>query len=1035
MSEPYAVKMPKLSDTMTEGVLVSWKKQPGEPVKRGEIIAEVETDKAIMEVEVFRDGYLAGPLAAEGATVAVGEPIGYLTEEPAGSVSTAAAAPAPVAVNGEPGGAEPEGVVQAIKMPKLSDTMTEGVLVSWKKQPGEAVKRGDIIADVETDKAIMEVEVFRDGFLSGPLAAAGSTVAVGEVIAYLVEQAEQALAAVVETRATAALASSAAEAPAPLAPAQPQVDLGPWASSMHAEPAARPGRGKASPRARAVAAELGVDLDTVTGTGPEGEITEHDVRMTKPAVAPWGGFRAAEIEVPGEGRAMTSMERAVAQSMSASLTMPTFHVSVNVRPEALIAAAKARGVSVTVAIARAAALAIAKAPKINWAYQPQDKLIERAEVHIGMAVASDDGGLVVPVLRSAEARGLEALNESWKGLVDRARKRKLKPEEYSGSTLQISNMGMFGVSQFDAIVTPGIASILAIAANGPEGMPITATCDHRVVNGMDAALYLGELKRLIENPAEWVGSGAAADLKTAVQPMRVDTASTQVPATAPLAAAHAGPAIPAGEWDFDVAIIGGGPGGEDCARDLVQHGLKVVLVNDAPFPGGECLWRGCIPSKTWRAAADRMRDRAGDARLGVEGTAGEIRLNWSQLEATRREVLEGRGQMALNTDKGVKITVKQGFARFAGPHELAIDTGGNSADPHRRALPGDGSQVERLRFGAAVIATGAPPFVPPIPGALDGVTSGLVLTSDTVWNLPEPPRRLLVIGGGAIGCEMAQMFADFGAEVTLLEVRDRILFEVEPEVARELTAVLNAEERLSVHTGVKVEMIEGTPMAGSVRYLPAGASEAVTVACDYVLMATGKRPVLAPLNLAAAGVKDDGRVIPVDAQCRTNVPHVFAVGDVNGGYMLAHTAAQQGRVAATTLTGEGGLAYDQNLDCGVIFCRPQAGFVGLSVEQAKAQGIEAVEAKMPIKIDAKAMIQGETHGFIKLVADAASERIVGVHMLADHVDTLIGEGVMMVAGQLTLTQVANAIHPHPTQTELFGELARRLRARIRRSRK
>mgnify|MGYP001313668373 CR=1 FL=1 len=697
-----------------------------------------------------------------------------------------------------------------------------------------------------------------------------------------------------------------------------------------------------------------------------------------------------QVDVPGEGRAMTSMEKAVSHAMTASLTLPTFNATMNIDTSKLTAAAKARKVSVTVAIAKACSVAMQNWPRMNWAYQPVDKLVERNEHNFGVAVKSDDGGLVVPILHGIESKGLEGLQEAWNDLVPRARIRKLSPAEFANPTFTISNMGMFGITHFTAIPTPGISAILAIAASGPQGTPFTITADHRVLNGADVAGYLVDLKNAIENPEAWIAGAAAA-----------------APPVSP---------IPEGNWDYPVVVIGGGPGGEDCARDLADHGIKVAMVHNEPFPGGECLWRGCIPSKAWRAAADVIRNRAHDAEMGVTGTS-KPKLDWDQVEKHRRWVQQSRGEMALKADKGMKINVIEGFGEFVDAHTLKV------------TAP-DGA-VNTLTFGAAVIATGAPAFVPPISGARENLASGGVVTSDTIWNLAKPPKKMAIVGGGVIGVEMAQIFRDFGCEILMLERNARILAEVEEEIAKTLIGLL--EKEISVVTGAEINGINGQPGSMSVAYKNAG-GEAAEFKCDVVLMATGKRPDTAKLNLDKIGVALDGAAIKVNARCQTSQPHIYAVGDVIGGYMLAHTAATQGRVAADNLLGHAA-TYDQDKDCAVTFSRPQAGFVGLTVAQAKAKGIDAVEAKMPMSIDAKAMITGETEGMIKLVADKASGRIIGVHYLADHTDTLIGTGVMMVAGEMTLNQVAKAIFPHPTQTELFGELARRLLARMRRTAK
>ncbi|MHB1951744.1 MAG: 2-oxo acid dehydrogenase subunit E2, partial [Acidiferrobacteraceae bacterium] len=321
----------------------------------------------------------------------------------------------------------------SIKMPQLSDTMTEGTLVSWEKEIGDAIQRGTVVATVETDKAIMDVEVFREGYLSGPLVPSGTLVPVGEALAYLVSEAAQVVRGEqgVRTAAPAAAGRRAVAASSVLAP-KTHVPAMPHGAS----PAPRPRAGRATPYARQLAGAHGIDINSLTGTGPGGSIVAADVSASSGS----GQATAAKrvFQVPGAGRPMDSMEKAVSHNMEFSLSMPLFRVTVHVRPERLTEAAKAARISMTVALAKAAALAIERHPKINAVYQHEDRIIERAQIDIGIAVETEGMGLVVPVLRDVLHAPLAELNATWRDLVSRARARRLKPAEYAHPTFTIS---------------------------------------------------------------------------------------------------------------------------------------------------------------------------------------------------------------------------------------------------------------------------------------------------------------------------------------------------------------------------------------------------------------------------------------------------------------------------------------------------------------------------------------------------------------------------------------------------------------------
>ncbi len=362
MAEAYTIKMPKLSDTMTEGTVVTWEKNIGDHVTRGDVVATVETDKAIMDVEVFREGYLSGPLIATDTTVAVGEVIAYLVADKAevkgaeasatpttSAAPKAAAAVAAPSTKAAPIAPTPTAGI-AVKMPKLSDTMTEGTLVSWEINVGDKIERGSVIATVETDKAIMDVEVFREGYLSGPLVPVDSVVQVGEPIAYIVPSTSDVRGGEVQAAKARVLETVAAESqfePSGTHKAKTHIPAMPHGAS----PAPRPRAGRASPYARQLAGAHGIDINSLKGTGPGGAILAADVMapQAQPAMA------KRIFQVPGVGRPMDAMEKAVSHSMEYSLSMPLFRASVIMQPERLMAAAKQAGYSLTVLFAKAAA--------------------------------------------------------------------------------------------------------------------------------------------------------------------------------------------------------------------------------------------------------------------------------------------------------------------------------------------------------------------------------------------------------------------------------------------------------------------------------------------------------------------------------------------------------------------------------------------------------------------------------------------------------------------------------------------------------
>jgi len=400
-------------------------------------------------------------------------------------------------------------MIHDIFMPALSSTMTEGKIVSWVKSPGEKVSKGETVVVVESDKADMDVESFHDGYLAVILVDAGGTATVGSPIA-LVAQTEAEI-------SQAQSSSVAAVTPAPVAPTPPPATV---TTPVPVAPPRPNGRLIASPRAKKLAKDLGVDLATLQGTGPHGRIVAADLEKSSPKVVPTPVTTTAKVVAPlnpGDVTPLTTLQKAVVQNMMVSLQVPTFHVSYTITTDALDSLyqkLKSKGVTMTALLAKAVALTLPKHPLLYATYTEQG-IQYRTGINVAIAVAMPDGGLITPVLQNADQVDIYSLSRNWKGLVERARAKQLQPEEYNSGTFTLSNLGMFRVSSFDAILPPGQGAILAIAAASPqvvateEGtialrrqMTVNITCDHRVIYGAHAAAFLQDLATLIETDTQ-----------------------------------------------------------------------------------------------------------------------------------------------------------------------------------------------------------------------------------------------------------------------------------------------------------------------------------------------------------------------------------------------------------------------------------------------------------------------------------------------------------------------------------------------------
>lgn len=453
---------------------------------------------------------------------------------------------------------------------------------------------------------------------------------------------------------------------------------------------------------------------------------------------------------------------------------------------------------------------------------------------------------------------------------------------------------------------------------------------------------------------------------------------------------------------FDVVIIGSGPGGYVAAIRCAQLGFKTAIIEKYSTLGGTCLNVGCIPSKALLASSHHYSEIAHFADHGIE-LSGEVKVNLEKMIARKQAVVDQTsGGVKFLMDKN-KITVLEGLGSFIDATHVAVSKA-------------DGTS-ETIEAKNIIIATGSKPSSLPF----IKIDKERIITSTEALKLKEVPKHLVIIGGGVIGIELGQVYLRLGAQVSVVEYLDRIIPGMDASLSKELTKVLK-KQGMKFYVSHKVKSVERNG-EGVVVQAENAKGETITLEGDYSLVSVGRRPYTDGLNADKAGVKiTDRGLVEVNDHLQTNISNIYAIGDVVRGAMLAHKAEEEGTMVAEILAGQKP-HIDYNLIPGVVYTWPEVAAVGQTEEQLKAAGVEYKAGSFPFKALGRARAGGDLDGFVKILADAKTDEVLGVHMIGARCADLIAEAVTAMEFKASAEDISRMSHAHPTFAEAIKEAA------------
>lgn len=445
----------------------------------------------------------------------------------------------------------------------------------------------------------------------------------------------------------------------------------------------------------------------------------------------------------------------------------------------------------------------------------------------------------------------------------------------------------------------------------------------------------------------------------------------------------------------DLLIIGGGPGGYEAAIRGAQLGAKVTLIEEDKL-GGTCLNRGCIPTKALYKNAEVINSLKNLDEFGVK--LSDYNLDMKKVQSRKNEVVNKLVSGIDQLLKGNGVEVIKGRASFKGNKiiEVATEKG-----------------TEELSAENIIIATGSSTSAVPVPGIdLPGV-----VTSDEILNFNEVPKSLAILGGGVVGIEFAGIFASLGTQVTIIEFLPKILYRLDDELSKKLSVYLK-KQGIKIITSSALKEVQ--PSDEGLKLIVGNDKGATELVCDYMLSAAGRKPNVEGMNLELSNIEYDKKGIKVDSNYKTSSEGVYAIGDVIGGVMLAHVASEEGKVCVENIYGHNSkLNYDAIPSCAFTF--PEAASVGMTEDEAKENNVEYIVGKSMFGANGKALSMGEGEGFVKVLAEKESHRIIGVHIMGPHASDIVHDGSLAIQNELTVESIKESVFAHPTLSEVFYE--------------